>query len=205
MVHRDLSRLAADPGRVEVAHRLDWVTEKGQTWFTEERSFAVSVAGTAWVLVFDTRMTNVSGREIAIGSPTTEGRDNAGYGGLFWRGPRSFTGGTVIAPGVTGGDELMGVRADWMGFTGRHDEHGRSSTVLFVDGPDNSGRPTQWFVRSEPYACLCPAPFFSAEVPVAADATLRLRYAVVVADGAPGHDGAQSLADAGLAALSSWR
>jgi len=203
-VHRDFTRLAVDRG-VGVAHTLDWLTEKGELWFTEDRSFTVSLATGAWVLMFDTRMTNVSGQEIAIGSPTTHGRDNAGYGGLFWRGPRSFTGGTVIAPGVTGGDELMGIRADWMGFTGRHDEHGRSSTVLFVDAPDNPGRQTQWFVRSEPYACICPAPFFSAEVPVAPDATLHLRYAVVVADGDPGQDGAQSLADAGLAALTSWR
>jgi hypothetical protein len=39
----------------------------------------------------------------------------AGYGGLFWRGPRSFTG-TVVTPGGTGGtggDELMGSRGAW--------------------------------------------------------------------------------------------
>ncbi len=49
-------------------------------------------------------------RAIPIGSPTTRGRENAGYGGLFWRGPRSFTGGSVLAPGVAGGDELRGIR-----------------------------------------------------------------------------------------------
>jgi hypothetical protein len=38
----------------------------------------------AWILGFATTFTNVTGEEIAIGSPTTEGRDNAGYGGLFW-------------------------------------------------------------------------------------------------------------------------
>ena len=56
-------------------------------------------------------MRNVSGRAIPLGSPTTRGRENAGYGGLFWRGPRSFTGGSILAPGVAGGDELRGIRS----------------------------------------------------------------------------------------------
>jgi hypothetical protein len=191
----------ASPKRVQVAHRLDWLTQAGDAWFDEHRSFAVSVDGDAWVLTFTTALTNVSGGPVAIGSPTTQGRDNAGYGGLFWRGPRSFTGGTVLAPGLAGGDELMGSRARWLGFTGQHDEHGRSSTVLFVDGPGNSGQPTQWFVRSEPYACLCPAPFFDAEADVAAGETLTLSYAVVVADGAADPASASRLAELGLSAL----
>jgi hypothetical protein len=42
-----------------------------------------------------------------------------------------------------------------------------------------------WFVRATPFACVCPAPFFAAEVPVGPGETLRLSYAVAVADGAP--------------------
>jgi hypothetical protein len=29
---------------VRAAHRLDWVTQQGETWFSEERSFSVTVA-----------------------------------------------------------------------------------------------------------------------------------------------------------------
>jgi hypothetical protein len=56
---------------------------------------------TAWALVFDTTMGNVSGDTLRIGSPTTKGRENAGYGGLFWRGPRSFACGVVQSPDGT--------------------------------------------------------------------------------------------------------
>ena len=49
--------------------------------------------------------------------------------------------------------------------------------------PTNPGLPVEWFVRSTPFACVCPAPFFSAEVPVAAGETLNLTYGVVIADG----------------------
>jgi methane monooxygenase PmoA-like len=201
MAHREFVRLTADAEHVGALERLAWVTQSGEVWFDEQRQFTVTVDADAWILAFATRFTNVAGREVVIGSPTTQGRHNAGYGGLFWRGPRSFTGGTVYAPEGAGADELMGIRAPWLGFTGRHDETNRSSTLVFVDAPGNAGHPTQWFVRSEMFACVCPAPFFSTEHTVADGEALTLRYAVVIADGDSGLDGAADLAKAGRAAL----
>jgi hypothetical protein len=169
-----------------IVQRLDWVTAAGEVWFAEDRRLRLSIVDDdAWRLDFTTAMRNVRGAPIAIGSPTTEGRPNAGYGGLMWRGPRSFTGGEVVLPTTSGGDELMGERAPWLAFRGRHDGHGRTSTLVFVDAPTNPGHPTQWFVRSTPFACACPAPFFSSEVSVAPEQTLTLGYTVFVADGAP--------------------
>lgn len=168
-----------------ITQRLDWLASDGALWFTEHRVIETSIVDGGWSVVFRTAMTNTSGEEIRIGSPTTEGRPNAGYGGLMWRGPRSFTGGTVVTPTATGGDELMGTRAPWLAFRGRHDGSGRESTLAFVDAPTNPGHPVEWFVRATPFACVCPAPFFSAEVPVAAGETLALAYGVVVADGDP--------------------
>ena len=86
------------------------------------------------MLTFETTMTNVSSADLTIGSPTTRGRENAGYGGLFWRGPRSFTGGTLLAPDFAGGEEVRGSRGPWMGFVGKHDDTGGASTVVVVDG-----------------------------------------------------------------------
>lgn len=185
----------AGPG--QLAEELTWITEQGETWFTEQRRIGVQVwpeAGT-WVLAFGTTMRNVSGRSIPVGSPTTEGRDNAGYGGLFWRGPRSFTGGRVITPDGEGGDEYMGWRGPWLAFTGRHDGAGGASTLLVRDCPGNFSYPSQWFVRSTPFACLCPAPFFSAEHSIPAGEALTLRYAVAIADGGLGQPDCQALAD----------
>ncbi|TDV51065.1 PmoA family protein [Actinophytocola oryzae] len=178
MVNRSLA-LSADT----ITQELDWLTSDGSLWFRERRTVRLSIVDKAWSLVFRTAMANVSGDEIRIGSPTTEGRPNAGYGGLMWRGPRSFTDGQVLTPTATGGDELMGTRATWLGFRGRHDGSGHTSTLVFVDAPTNTGHPVEWFVRSTPFACVCPAPFFGAEVPVAAGETLTLTYGVVVADG----------------------
>src|SRR5262245_31436572 len=97
-----------------ITQELDWLTSDGSLWFRENRAITVSIVDSAWTLAFTTAMKNVSGKEIRIGSPTTEGRPNAGYGGLMWRGPRSFTDGSVLTPSGTGGDDLMGTRAPWL-------------------------------------------------------------------------------------------
>lgn len=201
MRHRAFTGVEDEGARVGAAHDLDWVTQAGADMFTERRRFAVVAGDAEWTLLFQTAFTNVSGEPVVMGSPTTEGRDNAGYGGLFWRGPRSFTDGVVRVPGRTGGDELMGVRAPWMAYTGRHDEEDGSSTVVFVDGAEAPR--AKWFVRANPFAAICPAPFFDTEVTVAPDETLSFRYAVVIADGDPG-DGTDALAGKGASALAAW-
>jgi hypothetical protein len=177
-----------DGGEVQIAHELAWITQSGHEWFRERRLLRFALlTDDAWGLVFDTRLTNVRGSAISIGSPTTRGRDNAGYGGLFWRGPRSFTGGELVAPDGAGGDELRGSRHPWMGFAGHHDEVDARSLIVMVDPAA-----PQWFARREEFAALGPAPFFSEETVVAAGGSLALRAAVGVATG--GADRAPALA-----------
>ncbi|MET7401886.1 PmoA family protein [Dactylosporangium sp. NPDC005572] len=184
-VHAGFEAMSADDAAVLLVQRLDWTAEHGGPVLAERRRLAVTVrpdAG-AWRLEVATELRNVSGADLAIGSPETEGRAGAAYSGLFWRGPRSFSGGTVRTPAAEGADELNGTSAPWLAFTGRHDEDGASSTLVFADHPDNPGHPTPWFVRSGVYAVVCPAPFALRPVELAAGTTLALRYAVVVADG----------------------
>lgn len=191
MVHRDFTELSCSDGLVRVAEELDWITQDGRTWLTETRDFAIRLlTPQAWVLTYSTSFTNVSGASLPLGSPTTEGRPGAGYGGLFWRGPRSFSGGTVHTPERSGKDELNGVRAPWLGFCGRHDGAGGASTLVFVDAPGNAaalgGEHTEWFVRSDVYAVVSPSPFYSTVKDLPENGTFTFSYAVAVADGA--HD-----------------
>jgi hypothetical protein len=182
--HRRFTGLESDSGGAVIEHELDWIAQSRATCFTERRTLTARLLSTeAWMLAFTTELTNVSGNDIAIGSPTTKGRDNAGYGGLFWRGPRAFTGGLLVtADGSGSGNDMRGGRHEWMAFAGHHDEDDASSLVLMVDHPDNPHHPPQWFARSEEFACLNPAPFFSEEVTVPAGATVRFRYGVGIAD-----------------------
>jgi hypothetical protein len=200
--HREMTRLTVDGDTAALTHTLDWTSQQGAPVVAETRSLTVSLIDeVSWSLVFETAMTNVSGATLQIGSPTTKGRENAGYGGLFWRGPRSFTDGVAQSPDGVGADDLRGTRAEWFAYRGRHDETGRASTVVMVDDTRNPQHPPQWFTRSEEFACLCPAPFFSEEVPFESDGTLTFRYAVVIAAGDHGDEGTHRLADQGRSAL----
>lgn len=199
MAHDVVVDATVDDAHASFAHDLIWRTQSGDELVNERRRLTVSIADApdAWILRWDTEMTNVSGASINIGSPTTEGRDNAGYGGLFWRGPRSFTDGTLFGPEGPGGEELRGSRHEWLGLTGQHDSAGGFSSIVIVDHSDNLRHPPQWFARSENFGCLNPAPFFSEEYDFAPGETLSFSYAVVIADGQAEGDRAIELADSG--------
>ncbi|WP_221584242.1 PmoA family protein [Microbacterium sp. G2-8] len=181
-----------DDEGVRIAHDLSWTTQSGECWFLERRTLTARIlSDDAWMLTWDTAMTNTRGADISIGSPTTRGRENAGYGGLFWRGPRSFTDGTLVTPNGTGsGSEVRGEPHPWMGFAGRHDITDAESVVVMVDDAQNPCHPPQWFARSEEFAALNPAPFFSEELLVPAEETVRFRYGVAFASGGAGDAGA---------------
>ncbi|MEU4423352.1 PmoA family protein [Actinoplanes sp. NPDC024001] len=201
--HRAMTELSVTGDGATLRHELDWTSQRGAPVLTERRALTAALAGdTAWTLMFETEMTNVSGGALAFGSPTTKGRENAGYGGLFWRGPRSFTGGVVQSPDGTGADDLRGKRAEWFAFRGRHDGTDTASTVVIVDDTANPHHPPQWFTRSEEFACLNPAPFFSEELDLPDGQSLAFRYAVVIASGDHGEFGTRTLAERGRDVLS---
>ncbi|MCT9868689.1 PmoA family protein [Paenarthrobacter aurescens] len=212
MNHKAFTSIEDSGAGITAAESLLWTGQpagsgqEGKPLIAEKRRFRVQLlpAGNAWALLFETEMSNVSGTEIGIGSPTTEGRDNAGYGGLFWRGPRSFTGGEFRSEAGTGADEFMGTRSAWIAFTGQHDLTCRKSSIMFVEDQENPGASNQWFARSSMFACLGSAPFFSEVVPLKEGEPLTYRYAVVISDGSLEDQQAAALADAAKGALDAW-
>lgn len=67
---------------------LSWEAD-GTELLREHRTVAVAeVSGTAWALDFSFSLTNRGGADLSIGSPATNGRPGAGYGGFFWRAPK---------------------------------------------------------------------------------------------------------------------
>lgn len=182
MRHEDFT-IAEVEGEVRCDERLSWHTEAGEHWVDEARELTVrDVEDESWTLEFATALTNVRDTPLVFGSPTTNGRELAGYTGFFWRGPRSFTNGEVIAADGGSGEEMMGRAARWLAYVGQHDEVDRSSTLLFIDHPDNKN--TQWFVRTSMFAAVNPSFAFFDTVELDPGDVLRLRYRVVIANGA---------------------
>ncbi len=177
-VHRGFGRIEPD----SIDERLDWVSEDGDTVLVERRTLTARVVDdTTWALTWRSALRNVTSAALAFGSPTTKGRADAGYAGIFWRGPAAFTGGEIIGPDGAVGDAARGRPGPWLAFIAPD----RSAGVLVLDAADPvsvAGTPrfTSWFARSDEYAGLNPAPFFHAETVLPAADTLVLAAAVVV-------------------------
>ena len=186
--HLDWTDVRLDDGTPRMKERLVWVTQGGQEWLQETRTIAVARVDLAqgyWMLTFQTQLTNCSGRTLDFGSPTTNGRPAAGYGGLFWRGPRCFGGGRILlADGTEGEEEAMGHRSPWLAYYGRHDGSDETSTLIFCDDPSNPRYPTQWFARNGYAAVVSFALCFDQEYPLADGETLALTHHIAFADGA---------------------
>ena len=183
--HKSWQEISCDE-KVRCIEHLQWITHSNKVWLHEERQIRVNEikpeAG-YWNLDLRFSMTNVTGQPLAFGSPTTEGRPDAGYGSLFWRGPRSFLHGTIIgADGITG-PESMGKRAAWLAFSGKHDGNQTQSTILFVDQPGNPQYPNKWFVRNDPYACISCSFMYDTYHILQPGGVLELTYHVMIGNG----------------------
>ncbi|MER6951464.1 PmoA family protein [Nonomuraea sp. NPDC000554] len=165
---------------------LTWRSSGGEEWVREVREItvrAVDPENGSWELHWHTALTGLREEPLAFGSPTTHGRPLAGYSGLFWRGPRSFTGGEILAPDGHGGEGLMGAKARWLAFHGRHDEVDRDSTLVFVPTED-----CDWFVRSSQFAAVNPSWAFHREFTLGRGESVSRSYRIVIATGAWGPD-----------------
>ncbi|MDH6622782.1 hypothetical protein M2271_000569 [Streptomyces sp. LBL] len=195
MRHDGFPAFTVADDRLAFTEELTWVENGGAEWAREERGLAVhsvdEEAG-AWALDWSIRLTNLRDEPLSFGSPTTAGREMAGYTGLQWRGPRDFTGATVLAPGTDADSDpgaLMGSQSPWLAVTTEHDEVDGHSTLVFAHAPENldeksAVHESHWFVRSEPFPTVSFSWAFFEEFELPPGESFAYRYRVVVADGA---------------------
>ena len=193
MRHDGFPRLAVEDDRLTFTEELTWVENGGAEWAREVRGITVhsvdEEAG-SWALDWSIRLTNTRDEPLVFGSPTTAGREMAGYTGLQWRGPRDFTGGTLLAPGSDAdADKLMGSQSPWLAFTTEHDDVDAHSTLVFAHAPVNLAEngpihESHWFVRSEPFPTVAFSWAFFEEFELPPGESFEYRYRLVVADGA---------------------
>lgn len=189
--HRAWKELTVTSQRVYLKERLAWITQAGEEWLNEERRIEVSEVNREagyWILEVGFHLSNIRGEPLSFGSPATEGRPGVGYGGLFWRGVRDFTGGQImIEDGAeTRSDDMvvMGRRGGWLAFVGQHDGADRASTLLFIDHPDNPRYPNKWFARTQSNVCASFAFMFDETLTLDPGDDLTLNYHILIANGA---------------------
>lgn len=189
MRHNGFDSFHAGTDEVDFLERLTWINNGGQEWAEERRGVTVhSVRPDEgfWALDWTIGLTNRHDEPLRFGSPTTHGREMAGYTGLQWRGSRDFTGGDILAPDGRGGEELMGQQTPWLAFVGEHDEVDGHSTLVFAHAPENSDaiHESHWFVRSRPFATVAFSWAFFEEFALPPGESFHYRYRVLIADGA---------------------
>ena len=181
-----LSHVMITPKTPEVARfyqDIEWYSQQDQLLFLDNREISAQVEKDFWVLNLSFHPNDFDEFKAIWGSPTTQGRENAGYGGLFWRGPREFVGGKVLMSDNREGADLMGEKSPWLAFIGQHDESDDFSTLVFVDNPKNPRFPSPWFVRNST-PMVCPNFAFHEEFIQNSSEVLNLNYQILIADGA---------------------
>lgn len=198
-VQRPLGWLLCDPdGFVQ---ELSWDARDGHQVLRERRTVAVRpLPGGCWALDFTTALTNTGGRSLSIGSPATNGRPGAGYGGFFWRPPIGPRPPRVFTRDAEGEEAVHGSTADWVAMaTDRW-------TLVFArlrvagQGPGagagaSTRGPDPWFVRAAEYPGVGSALAWDRRLEVPAGATVTRRVVTAVADGPLSPADAARLAD----------
>jgi hypothetical protein len=184
--HKDWRFRSAD----RLLHDLRWVGPDGVERLREERSIAVCTIGNApdcWALHFTSSLQNATGAPLRIGSPATNGRAGAGYGGFFWRAPHSTVPWRILSATGHGEAEVHGTGSPWLSIGGRGAGAQADYTLILVvppPSPDEKTTVRPWFVRSRDYPGVCSAVAFDRELLLDVGGRLAVRVSVLVADGA---------------------
>ncbi|MFI7343586.1 PmoA family protein [Streptomyces sp. NPDC050085] len=179
--HREF-KLCDPDGFVE---DLEWTAESGAAGaagavgvlLRERRTVAVTqLADDAWALDFTFALTNPGHETVTIGSPATNGRPGAAYGGFFWRAPKEDAAPSVFTAAAEGEDAVHGRPADWLALAG-------GGWTLVFAGATAETRRDPWFVRTGEYPGVGSSLASLNRLAIAPGDTAVRRLVTVVADG----------------------
>ncbi|MDI6943462.1 PmoA family protein [Microbacterium barkeri] len=177
-VQRVLARDADGDG---VEEELAWTGPDGAVLLSERRALRIAPDRDGWRMSWRSTLTaDAGGAE--FGSPHTNGRDGAFYGGIFWRTP--FARALAVCAEGEGTEIAHGSRSPWLAIVGE-----RATVVAATD----SGLP--WFVRTGGYVGFGPAVATVRRRVLAPSETLELDLSAVVLDGPVAADDAARIAE----------
>ncbi|MFB7249980.1 PmoA family protein [Microbacterium sp. NPDC056234] len=154
-----------------VIEQVSWRDVHGAALLDEERTITVRELEDRWEVVWVSRLTALE-QDVSFGSPQTNGRPGAFYGGLFWRAP--FPAASLRTADGRGVDAAHGSLSPWICLDAEH-----ASLV----GVSTNGMP--WFVRAEGYVGFGPALAVESRRELPRGETLRLDLAVAILDHSP--------------------
>ncbi|GAA3782789.1 PmoA family protein [Streptomyces phyllanthi] len=165
---------------------LRWVASGGELLRERRTVAATELTESAWALDFTFSLTNTTQDPLSIGSPATNGRPGAAYGGFFWRARKEAATPRVFTADREGEAQVHGVRVDWLALVG-------STWTLVFAGATDATRQDPWFVRAEEYPGVGSSLASEERLPIGPGETVVRRIVTVVADGTLDRGGAAAL------------
>ncbi|MCL7423957.1 PmoA family protein [Streptomyces sp. YS415] len=165
---------------------LRWMAAGTELLHERRTVAATELTGSAWALDFTFSLTNTTPATLTIGSPATNGRPGAAYGGFFWRARKEAAAPDVLTPDTEGEERAHGSWADWVALVG-------SSWTLVFAGATERTRQDPWFVRTAEYPGVGSSLAHRDRLPVAPGDTVVRRIVTVVADGRLDREAAAAL------------
>ncbi|MER7839795.1 PmoA family protein [Streptomyces sp. NPDC096040] len=166
---------------------LRWVAA-GSELLRERRAVAATeLTDTAWALDFTFSLTNVTDSPLSIGSPATNGRPGAAYGGYFWRARKEAAAPDAFTAEGEGEPAVHSRSADWLALAGT------DWTLVFAGATEDTRR-DPWFVRTAEYPGVGSSLAPTERLPILPGETVVRRVVTVVADGRLARDEAATLA-----------
>ena len=165
---------------------LRWMAAGGELLRERRTVAATELTESAWALDFTFSLTNTTADGLSIGSPATNGRPGAAYGGFFWRARKEADAPRVFTAAAEGEEAVHGNRADWLALAG-------ATWTLVFAGATEQTRRDPWFVRAEEYPGVGSSLAFDERLPIPAGETVVRRIVTVVADGCLDRAGAAAL------------
>ncbi|SDC29376.1 PmoA family protein [Streptomyces prasinopilosus] len=165
---------------------LRWIAAPGELLRERRTVAAAALTDTAWALDFTFSLTNVTDNPLSVGSPATNGRAGAAYGGFFWRARKEQAAPEAFTARAEGEEAVHGRPADWVALAG-------AGWTLVFAGATAATRRDPWFVRATEYPGVGSSLAHDARLPVPPGETVVRRVVTVVADGRLGRDDAAAL------------
>lgn len=148
---------------------LTWLDRQGERLLEERRTVEAREIDERLEVLWASELT-ATDRPVSLGSPETNGRAGAFYGGIFWRAAAQTA--HVRSADGDGVAHAHGSHSPWLAV------EGGGVTLVAVT---TTGLP--WFVRSEGYVGFCPAVAAGERREIAVGDTLRLDLATAVVAG----------------------
>ncbi|MFB9320854.1 DUF6807 domain-containing protein [Cryptosporangium minutisporangium] len=189
--HRDF--LVDEPDHVVTAH--DWIARDGRVVLTEERDVRAAPGDGHWVLDVGFALRVAGSEPVELGSPGTNGRADAGYGGFFWRLPASAAALEVRSAHGQGEEGTHGRPSPWLAVTADAGSPSSGYTLVFLPG-DAATAADPWFVRVAAYPGVGSALAYTDPVTLVPGEALARRVRVLVADGRRSPSEIKALAEA---------